>query len=230
MSPENHRAAISVHRLGITDGRPHRHLRHRLQRDAPLARRLPDRSGRSISTAASVYRTPLAKGSRGSRSSSMFQRFRSQRFQAFDARWNLGPHSERNLWNPLEPVEPLEPLLSCRFWFSSRRASGKRVTIDDLMALRTINDVKISPAGDLRRVHGFDAVGGAQRARGRAVRDSGCRRITEAARAELPNLRARSCRRRACGGGLTAASRCSSPRRTGRKSSASSLTTPARMW
>ena len=96
------------------------------------------------------------------------------------------------------------------------------------MSLRTINDVEDLAGWRSRRVHGFDAVGGAQRARARAVRDSRRRRIAEAARAELQRSSRRHCRRRACGGGPAAASPCSSPRRTGRRSSASSPTTPGR--
>jgi hypothetical protein len=35
----------------------------------------------------------------------------------------------------------------------------RKVTIDDLMALRTINDVKISPTGDQIALYRVDAVG-----------------------------------------------------------------------
>ena len=88
--------------------------------------RLRHRSGRSISAARACtarLAKPRFQGFQGVPTCS--RGFVLQRFQAFDAHWNLGPHSERNLWNPLEPMEPLELMLVMSSGSSSRRANRK---------------------------------------------------------------------------------------------------------
>ena len=80
----------------------------------------------------------------------MFQRFQFSSGSRRSTRvGTLVPHSERNPGTMLEPLEPLEPCLDRRaLVLTLMRSPRKRVTIDDLMALRTINDAKISPSGD----------------------------------------------------------------------------------
>src|SRR5262245_53309137 len=80
----------------------------------------------------------------------MFQRSRSEcgsrvplRAERLEPQQNETPGTIWNSWNAWNLVLFVALLIA-----QVDAQSPKRVTIDDLMALRTINDVKISPSGD----------------------------------------------------------------------------------
>ena len=90
------------------------------------------------------------------------KRFQGSGSKGFTAsKGSKGGAPTRNIWNPWNlcnqtlgtPCNPLGTsgtlvLIVALFALTLNAQSAKRVTIDDLMSLRTINDVEISPSGD----------------------------------------------------------------------------------
>jgi dipeptidyl aminopeptidase/acylaminoacyl peptidase len=81
----------------------------------------------------------------------MFQRFRSAavpNVRRTVKPWNrIQNETSGTSWNPWKFWNPV--VIVALFGLTLSGQSAKRVTIDDLMSLRTINDAKISPSGDL---------------------------------------------------------------------------------